>query len=307
MLDLKKLELPVVCAPMFLVSGTKLVIEVSKNGILGTFPALNARTSEQLDQWLTEIKEALGPNAQYGVNLIVHKTNPRLEDDLKICIKHRVPLVITSLGAVSELVDNVHSYGGQVYHDVTNLRHAKKAAGAGVDGLIAVCGGAGGHAGTINPFALTYEIRSFFDKTLLLAGALSTGAHIAAAKMLGADLAYMGTRFIATQESSAQEEYKTMITQAVAGDIIHTPAVSGVPASFMRQSLEKNGFDLAKMNEKGKLDFGDKLTLDNEAKAWKNIWSAGHGASCIDDIPTVAELVTRLKTEYQQAQDNFNR
>lgn len=306
MIDLKKLELPVVAAPMFLVSGTKLVIEACKSGILGTFPALNARTTEEFENWLIEIKEALGDDALYGVNLIVHKTNPRLEDDLKICIKHKVPLIITSLGAVSELVDQVHSYGGSVFHDVTNIRHAKKAAGAGVDGLIAVCGGAGGHAGTLNPFALTYEIRSFFDKTLLLAGALSTGAHVAAAKMMGADLAYMGTRFICTKESNAQDEYKQMITDAVATDIVHTPAVSGVPASFMRQSLEKAGYDLEKLNEKGKLDFGDKLTLDNEAKAWKTIWSAGHGASCIEDIPSVSELVTRLKEEYKAAVDKFN-
>jgi nitronate monooxygenase len=301
-----RLKLPVVSAPMFLVSGTKLVIEACKAGVLGTFPALNARTTEEFENWLIEIKGELGEDALYGVNLIVHRSNPRLEADLAICVKHKVPVIITSLGAVSELVDTVHSYGGLVFHDVTNKRHGKKAAGAGVDGLIAVSAGAGGHAGTLNPFALIDELKSFYQGAILLAGSLSHGAHVLAAEVMGADFAYMGTRFINTVESSAQDRYKEMVKEAGASDIIHTPAVSGVPANFMRQSLEEAGFDIDKLNEKGEVDFGDKLTLDNEAKAWKNIWSAGHGVSCINDIPTTEELVSRLNSEYQTAKKSIS-
>ena len=306
------LDIPVVAAPMFLVSGVDLVVESCINGVLGTFPALNQRSTEAFEAWLQEIETKLAQArekdpqrkvAPYGVNLIAHRTNPRLQADLEVCIKYKVPVVITSLGAVSELVDRVHEYGGVVFHDVTNIKHAKKAAQAGVDGLIAVCGGAGGHAGTLNPFALTYEIRQFFDKTLLLAGGISTGRHVFAAEAMGADLAYIGTRFIATQESQAQDEYKKMITEAQALDVIHTPAVSGVPASFMRQSLIRAGYDLDKLHEKGEVNFGDKLTLDDEAKVWKDIWSAGHGISCIDDVPKVAELIGRLKKEYLQAKE----
>ncbi len=294
----QKLRLPVVAAPMFLVSGPQLVIESCKAGIVGTFPALNQRTTEGFSQWLTEIRAAVG-DAPYGVNLIVHKSNPRLQADLAVCVQHKVPLIITSLGAVPELVQAIHSYGGVVFHDVTNLRHAQKAAEAGVDGLIAVCGGAGGHAGRINPFALVGQIRQFFSKTLLLAGAISRGDDILAAQAMGADLAYMGTRFINTQESSAQPEYKQMIMDTQAEDIIYTPAVSGVPASFMKASLEKAG--ITNFNDRGEVDFGHKLTLDDEAKVWKTIWSAGHGVSNIKDVPTTAELVARLESEYRAA------
>lgn len=301
----QSLRLPVVAAPMFLVSGPKLVIESCKAGVIGTFPALNQRTTEGFDQWLTEIEtelkafEATGKKAApYGVNLIVHKTNPRLQADLAVCIKHKVPLIITSLGAVSELVEAVHSYGGVVFHDVTNLKHAKKAASAGVDGLIAVSGGAGGHAGRLNPFALVGQIRHFFDKTILLAGSLGRGDDILAAQAMGADLAYMGTRFIATQESNAQPEYKQMILEVEAEDIVYTPAVSGIPASFMRPSLEKAGINLDGHDDGG---IGEKLSLGDEAKAWKNIWSAGHGVSNIKDIPDVVTLVGRLEAEYVAA------
>lgn len=301
------LRLPVIAAPMFLVSNDRLVIECCKSGIVGTFPALNQRSTEDFEKWVVEIKAELGKfeaetgkkAAPFGVNLIVHKSNPRLKEDLMICVKHRVPLIITSLGAVSDVIDAVHSYGGIVIHDVTNLKHAKKAAEAGVDGLIAVCGGAGGHAGRLNPFALVGQIRQFFDKTLILAGALSSGADVLAALAMGADFAYMGTRFIATEESAAQPEYKQMILNAEAEDIIYTPAVSGVPASFMRQSLEKAG--LTNFNDRGEVDFGDKLTLNDEAKKWRDIWSAGHGVSNIKDTPKVADLVNRLETEYKAA------
>jgi nitronate monooxygenase len=297
---MQNLRLPVVAAPMFLVSGPDLVVEACKSGIVGTFPALNQRSTEGFRSWVVDIKRQLGKDAPpFGVNLIVHKSNPRLEADLKVCIEEKVPLIITSLGAVAELVAQVHSYGGVVFHDVTNLRHAQKAAQAGVDGLIAVAGGAGGHAGRINPFALVGQIRQFFDRTLLLAGALSRGQDILAAQAMGADLAYMGTRFIATAESQAQPEYKQMILASEAEDIVYTPAVSGVPASFMRASLEKAG--ISNFNDRGEVDFGHKLTLDDEAKAWKTIWSAGHGVSNIKDVPKVSELVARLEREYQAA------
>lgn len=308
---LQNLRLPIVAAPMFLVSGDRLVIESCKSGIVGTFPALNQRSSEGFREWLKNIKTELSAfekktgtkAAPYGVNLIVHRSNPRLEEDLKICIEEKVPLIITSLGAVAEIVDSVHSYGGVVFHDVTTLRHAQKAAEAGVDGLIAVSAGAGGHAGRINPFALVGQIRQFFDKTVLLAGSLSQGQDILAAQAMGADLAYMGTRFIPTQESQAQPDYKQMILDTKAEDIVYTPAVSGVPANFMKASLEKAGFH--DFNDRGEVNFGDKLTLDDEAKAWKNIWSAGHGVSNIKDIPPVAELVDRLESEYKAARSRL--
>lgn len=296
---LQGLRLPVVAAPMFLVSGERLVIESCKNGIVGTFPALNQRSTEGFREWVIQIKKEIPAGAPYGVNLIVHKSNPRLEADLAVCIEQKVPIVITSLGAATEVVEKIHSYGGIVFHDVTTLRHAQKAAAAGVDGLIAVAGGAGGHAGRINPFALIGQIRQFFNGTLLLAGALSHGRDILAAQAMGADLAYLGTRFINTQESQAQPEYKQMIVDSQAEDIIYTPAVSGVPASFMKASLEKAG--IKNFNDRGEVDFGHKLTLDDEAKVWKNIWSAGHGVSNIKDVPTVAELTTRLEKEYHQA------
>ncbi|MEK7356202.1 MAG: nitronate monooxygenase [Bdellovibrionota bacterium] len=308
---LKDLRLPAIAAPMFLVSGDKMVIETCKAGMVGTFPALNLRSTEQFRQWVVEIKAALAEfekttgkkAAPFGVNLIVHKSNPRLEADLAVCVQEKVPIIITSLGAVAELVQNVHAYGGVVFHDVTTLRHAQKAAGAGVDGLIAVCAGAGGHAGRINPFALVGQIRQFFDRTLILAGALSQGHDVFAAQVMGADLAYMGTRFIATTESQAQPEYKQMILDCEAEDIIYTPAVSGVPASFMKASLEKAGFK--DFDSKGSVDFGHKLTLDDEAKAWKNIWSAGQGVSNIKDVPSVAALVDRLDREYQAARTTW--
>ncbi|MBX6426707.1 MAG: nitronate monooxygenase [Variibacter sp.] len=297
-----RLALPAVAAPMFLVSGPDLVVEACRAGVLGTFPALNQRTSEGFDAWLHEIEERLAEAeragerpAPYGVNLIVHRSNPRVEADLKITVAHKVPVVITSLGAVSELVDAVHSYGGLVFHDVINIRHAEKAAAAGVDGLIAVCAGAGGHAGTLSPFALVPEIRAFFDKTILLAGAMSTGRHIAAAQMLGADLAYLGTRFIATQESLAPDAFKQMILEGRASDIVYTPAISGVHGNFMRQSLVANGLDPDNLPPK------PEMNMAREKRAWKHIWSAGQGVGSIHDIPATAELCARLKREYEDA------
>jgi len=300
----QRLRLPVVAAPMFLVSNPQLVLACCRNGIVGSFPALNQRDSGAFKAWLEEIEAGLqAESAPYAVNLIVHGSNPRLQADLAICIEQRVPIVITSLGAVKEVVDAVHGYGGLVFHDVTTRRHAEKAAEAGVDGLIAVAAGAGGHAGTWSPFALIAEIRQFFDKTLLLSGCLNHGHEILAAQLLGADLAYLGTRFIATRESDATPAYKQMILDARAADIIHTPAVSGVPASFMRQSLEAAGYDLKQLQNKGEINYGEKLKpISDEAKAWKTVWSAGQGVGTISDLPSVDALVARLDREYRDAQ-----
>lgn len=293
-------RLPIIAAPMFLVSGPELTSAARAAGVTGTFPALNQRTTEGFEEWVVEMN-AQETDVPYGVNLIVHRSNPRVQADLEICVKHEVPFIITSLGAVAEVVDAVHSYGGYVFHDITNARHAKKAIAAGVDGLILVAGGAGGHAGTTNPFGLMAEIRAFWDGTIILAGGISTGRDVAAAIAMGADFAYMGTRFIATEESNAQPEYKEMITEVGPADIVYTPAVSGVPANFMGPSLSDNGFDMDALSTAGDVDFGSKLTVSDEAKAWKTVWSAGHGVAAIDDVPTVAELVDRLEAEFNEA------
>ena len=307
---MNQLSLPAVAAPMFLISGPKLVIETCKTGVVGTFPALNHRTTEGFDQWLTEIETALDgytqadgkPAAPYGVNLIVHKTNPRLEADLEVCIKNKVPIIITSLGAVSKVIDAVHSYGGLVFHDVINLRHAAKAADAGVDGLICVAAGAGGHAGTLHPMPFVQEVRSMFDGTILLSGCLSNGRDIASAMQIGADLAYMGTRFINVDESRADEGYRNMIIESGTQDIVYTAAVSGVNANFLRPSLEAMGITREMWDLKGKIDFGKELdAAQAEAKAWKTIWSAGHGVATVKDSIPVAELVGRLKGEFVEA------
>ena len=304
------LSIPVIAAPLFLISGPKLVIECCKNGIVGTFPALNQRTSEGFEEWLIQIKSELDEfeketgkkPAPFGVNLIVHNTNPRVRADLKICIKHKVPIVITSLGAVSRLVDAVHSYGGLVFHDIVKKRHAEKATEAGVDGLILVSAGAGGHAGTINPMALISEIKSFFNKTVILSGCISNGRDVASALQMGADLAYMGTRFINTKESRAPEDYKQMIIDSSATDIVYTAAVSGVPASFLRPSLESMGITEEMWGRKAKMDFGKELdAAQAEAKAWSTIWSAGQGVTSISDDLPVQELVDRITNEFKES------
>lgn len=300
-----RLRLPLVAAPMFLVSNPALVAACCRNGIVGSFPALNQRESSGFRDWLLEIDQLLSgmdKPAPYAVNLIVHHSNPRLQADLTICVEQRVPIVITSLGAVKEVVDAVHSYGGLVFHDVTTRRHAEKAAEAGVDGLIAVAAGAGGHAGTWSPFALIAEIRQFFDGTLLLSGCLNHGRELLAAQLIGADLGYMGTRFIATQESQASDDYKQMLLDAHAADIIHTAAVSGVPASFLRQSLHRAGYDEDHLKSTGEMNYGEKLKpVSDEAKAWKTVWSAGQGVGEIRDLPSTEELIARLDDEYHVA------
>lgn len=303
------LAIPAVAAPMFLVSGPDLVVEACRSGVIGTFPSLNPRTSVDYETWLVEIQERLAAiraetgraPAAFGVNLIVHRTNERLERDLEITVRHRVPLVITSLGAAQAVVDRIHAYGGVVFHDVIHLHHAHKAAEAGVDGLIAVAAGAGGHAGTLSPFAFVAEIRAFFRKTVILAGAITNGRQIAAAQLLGADLAYLGTRFIATRESLAPLEYKEMIMGAAAKDIVYTPAISGVNGNFLRASIVAAGADPDHLPDHGGLRISD------EAKAWKNIWSAGHGVGDIHDIPSTAELCRRLAGEYYEAVSDLHR
>ena len=296
-----RLRVPAVAAPMFLVSGPALIIEACRRGVAAAFPALNQRSTEGFREWMDAIGGGLGAtDAPWGVNLIVHASNPRLEADLAACVDYQVPFIVTSLGAVPDLVKAVHGYGGVVFHDVTNLRHARKAAAAGVDGLIAVCAGAGGHAGAMSPFALVSEIRSFFDGTVLLAGAIGDGHQVAAALMMGADLAWIGTRFIATQESLAPEEYKAMIRGAHAADIVYTDAVSGVPANFLRTSREANGFDVEALLRRG-MGAGKLKDLGDEAKAWKRIWSAGQGVGRIDDLPTTAALCDRLHDEFRAA------
>ena len=305
------LDLPLVAAPMFLISGPDLALACCKEGIVGSFPALNQRSSDGFEDWLIRMNKELesfreaNPErkvAPYAVNLIVHSTNPRWEADLELCVKHQVPIVITSLGAATRVTDAVHSYGGLVFHDVTNQKHARKAAEAGVDGIIAVSAGAGGHAGTINPFVLVHEIREVFDGMILLAGGLSKGEDLLAAQAMGADLCYMGTRFINTTESRAEKDYQNMIIESVSGDIIYTPAVSGIPANFMRQSLEAAGYDMKKLNQPGEINYGEKLKpMEDEAKAWKTIWSAGQGVSQIHDVLPTADLVQRIRQEYQAA------
>ncbi|MGQ3674866.1 NAD(P)H-dependent flavin oxidoreductase [Xanthobacter sp. TB0139] len=299
----RNLALPAIASPMFLASGPDLVVEVCRSGLVGTFPALNQRSSAGYEAWLEEVRaglaEAEGPQgrapAPFGVNLIVHKSNPRLAADLELTVKHKVPLVITSLGAVRDVVEAVHSYGGLVFHDVVNVRHAEKAAQAGADGLIAVCAGAGGHAGTLSPFALVPEIACWFEGAIVLAGAMSHGRHIAAARMLGADMAYLGTRFLATRECLVQEDYKHMLVEASAADIVYTPKISGVPANFLRPSIAAAGIDLDADSHAGALD------MSNEARAWKTVWSAGQGVGAIRDILPARELCARLVEEYSTA------
>ncbi len=308
MKTLNELQLPLVAAPMFIISTPKLVTACCKSGVVGTFPALNARTSEALEQWIIEIKQELQDFANktgqepapFGINLIVHPSNTRLEADIQIIMKHKVPLVITSLGAVSQIVDAVHSYGGIIFHDVIKRRHAEKAAEAGVDGLILVCAGAGGHAGLLNPMAFVGEVRTFFSKTILLSGCISHGGDIAAAIAMGADFAYAGTMFIATEECAAANEYKEMVLDSRAEEIVYTAAISGVNASFLEKSLKANGISPEEWGKSAKLDFG------SEAKAWKNVWSAGQGVGSIQEILSTEKRIKQLKEEFRASIKKLN-
>ena len=302
------MRVPAIAAPMFLVSGPELVSETCKAGVAGTFPALNARTPDELDAWLGTLNADLAAArtadpaaavAPYGINLILHASNPRVAPDLELICKHKVPFVITSLGHPGEVVKAVHAYGGLVFSDVIHAYHARKAAAAGVDGIIAVSAGAGGHAGTQSAFSLIREIREFWDGALVLGGAISDGYGVRAAEVLGADFAYLGTRFIATRESLAQEAYKQMVVDSRAQDIVYTDAISGTNANFLWPSLEKLGHrreELVQGVGKGKLK-----ALSDEAKAWRDVWSAGHGVATIHDAPPVRELCERLAAEYRAA------
>jgi len=295
-----RLTLPAIAAPMFLVSGPDLVIATCKAGVIGSFPAMNARTSTEFADWMTKIIEETGPYAApYAVNFPLSRMKGgQLDDYFDICRKYRTPIIITSVGNPASIVDEIHDWGGLVFHDVTTVHHAKKAAAAGVDGLILVCAGAGGHAGAATPFALVEQVRAFFDGILIVAGGISTGRAIRAAEVLGADLAYLGTRFIATKEAMAEEDYKHMITQEETQDIVYTNAISGLPANFMRSSLQAVGLDA---NDLPKPEGPFRPNLPDGITAWKSVWSAGQGVGLIDDSPSTADLVLQMTAEYQSA------
>lgn len=306
--------MPVIGAPMFIVSTPALVIAQCKAGIVGSFPALNARSETQLDEWLDQISRELAGQAAadpgvrvapFAVNQIVHASNDRLERDLALCVKYKVPVIITSLRPPAEVVAAVHGYGGLVFHDVINRRHALKAAEQGVDGLIAVCAGAGGHAGMLSPFALIKEIRGFFKGILILSGAMSTGADVLAARAMGADLAYLGTRFLATREANAPAEYKQMLVSSGADDIIYTPLFSGVSGNYLRGSIQRAGLDPEQLPTAGKDRMNFASSAGGPIKAWKDIWGAGQSVSGIHDVPPVGELVDRLEAEYRQASERL--
>lgn len=301
------LSLPVIGSPMFIVSGPELVIAQCLNGVVGSFPALNARPAEQLDLWLTRIKaelaaaKAADPTrtiAPFAVNQIVHASNDRLMHDMEACVRHQVPIIITSLRAPGEVVSAAHSYGGLVFHDVTTIRHAQKALEAGVDGLILVCTGAGGHAGTLSPFALVGEVRRFYDGPIILSGAIATGGAVLAAQAMDADLAYIGTRFIATKEANAAQGYKDMIVGASAADIVYTPYFTGVPGNYLKPSIAAQGLDPEALPQVDKtaMNFGS-----TRVKPWRDIWGSGQGVGLIDDAPPAADVIARLKQEYEQA------
>lgn len=306
-----RLRLPLVGAPMFIVSGPELVAAQCKAGVVGGFPSLNARPLSQLDEWLAQLSEELAaalatatvadPIAPFAVNLIVHASNNRLAEDIALVVKYRVPVVITSLSPPAEVVAAVHSYGGVVFHDVISRRHAEKAAAQGVDGLIAVCAGAGGHAGPLSPFALIREIRQFYPGTILLSGAMASGADIFAAQALGADLAYFGTRFIATHEARAVGDYKQMLVDTRAEDIVYSSLFTGVKGNYLKPSVARAGFDPDNLPEADKttMDFGSGGNTD--AKAWKDIWGAGQGVGGIDSVLPTHALVLKLQAEYREA------
>lgn len=304
-----KLALPVVGSPMFIVSNPELVIAQCTSGIVGSFPALNARPKEELENWILRIKTALADYrtahpgevvAPFAVNQIVHHSNSRLEHDLEVCIRQEVPVIITSLRSPEAVVKRVHAYGGIVLHDVINVRHARKALEAGVDGLILVCAGAGGHAGMLSPFALVNEVRQFYDGLLVLAGAITNGRGILAAQVMGCDLAYMGTRFIATHESNADDEYKQMIVGASATDILYTPYFSGVHGNYLKPSIRAAGLDPDNLPsaDPSKMDFDRRV---EKPKTWKAIWGAGQGVGNIQEVIPAREVIARLRSEYESA------
>ena len=305
---LQHLSLPVIASPMFIASGPALVAAQCKAGIVGSFPALNARPAELLDTWLTDLQRELAdyqhanPGATIGpiaVNQIVHQSNDRLAHDVEVCVKHQVPIIISSLRAPpKEMLDAVHAYGGIVMHDVVSIRHAEKALEAGVDGLILVAAGAGGHAGALSPFALVGEVRKFFKGPIALSGAIASGDAILAAQAMGADFAYIGSRWLATRESNVSDDYRDAIVESSAADVIYTNLFTGVHGNYLKKSIVAAGLDPDKLPEsdKSKMSFGA-----GSAKAWRDIWGAGQGVGLMEDVPTVAEMVARLKAEYEAA------
>ncbi|MCA9678294.1 MAG: nitronate monooxygenase [Kofleriaceae bacterium] len=306
--SLQRLRLPVVGSPLFIISNPDLVIAQCTAGIVGSFPALNARPPALLDTWLTRIRDALAahdaahpdrPAAPFAVNQIVHRSNDRLDHDLEVCERHRVPIIITSLGAREDLNARVHAWGGLVLHDIINITHARKALDKGADGLISVCAGAGGHAGTLSPFALVEEIRGFFDGPLALAGAISTGRGVLAAQALGADLAYVGSAFIATREANASAAYKQAIVDGAAADIVYTNLFTGVHGNYLKPSIVAAGLDpdALPVSDPSKMNFG----AGGGAKAWKDIWGCGQGIGALHDVPGAADLVARMAAEYAAA------
>ena len=310
-----KTRIPVIGAPLFTVSYPELVLAQCKAGILGAFPALNARPEEKLDDWITMMKKELNDYkhrnpedivSPFAVNQICHHSNNRLEHDMEVCIKHEVPIIITSLRAPKFVVDSVHGYGGAVIHDVINIRHAKKAIDEGADGLILVCAGAGGHAGTLSPFALVREVREFFDGPIALSGSISHGASVLSAQAVGADFAYIGTRFIATKEANASEGYKDMIVESSANDILYSPTFTGVHGNYLKPSVVNAGLD------PDNLPYADKHQMnfssgpgDNQKKAWKDIWGSGQGIGNIHEVPSVREAVDALVEEYEKAKNSL--
>jgi nitronate monooxygenase len=309
---LQNLSLPVIASPMFIASGPALVAAQCKAGIVGSFPALNARPAELLDTWLTDLQQELGdyqeahPDKKVGpiaVNQIVHQSNDRLEHDVAVCVKHQVPIIISSLRAPpKEMLDAVHAYGGIVMHDVVSIRHAEKALEAGVDGLILVAAGAGGHAGALSPFALVGEVRKFFDGPIALSGSIATGDAILAAQAMGADFAYIGSRWLATRESNVTDAYRNAIVESSAADVVYTNLFTGVHGNYLKKSIEAAGLDPDNLpvSDKSKMSFGS-----GSAKAWRDIWGAGQGVGLMDDVPTVAEMVERLTQQYQAAKERL--
>ena len=309
------ISIPVIGAPLFLISVPDLVIAQCKAGIIGSFPALNARPQHVLEEWIvrikTELKEYQEQNpdkkvAPFAVNQICHGSNDRLQGDMEICVKHEVPIIITSLRPPAEVVEAAHSYGGLVFHDVINVRHAKKAADMGVDGLILVCAGAGGHAGALSPFALLREVKSWFDGTIILSGSIGDGYSVASALALGADFAYLGTRFIATHEANAEPEYKQMLIESSANDIVYSNLFTGVLGNYLKPSIQNAGLDPDNLPtaDKSAMNFGSGGNTDS--KAWKDIWGSGQGIGLIEDAPTVESLVERIKAEFNEATSEFN-
>ena len=308
---LQHLSLPVVSSPMFIASGPELVIEQCKAGIVGSFPALNARPADKLDVWLTEIKQALAahkaahPDAIIGpiaVNQIVHASNDRLEHDVQVCVKHQIPIIISSLRAPpKEMLDAIHSYGGIVLHDVISIRHAQKALEAGVDGLILVASGAGGHAGRLSPFALVGEVRKFYSGPVVLSGSIATGDSILAAQAMGADLAYIGSRWLATKEANTSEGYRQAIIESTAADVVYTDYFTGVHGNYLKKSIVKAGLDPENLPEGNRQVMNFSSGGNSDSKVWRDIWGAGQGVGLMDDVPTVADMVARLRKEYVAA------